>query len=258
MSGVTVALEDGILAVELARPPLNEIGLALLDGLEDAVGRLDEARAVVIASGLDAGFCAGADLRELYREGRALDVAERTARVRAFLERIHAVLDRLDAAPVPVIGAIHGPCFGGGFELALCCDVLVADKTARFAFPELRLGLIPGFGGIPRLRRDVSNALVRDLLLTGRSIGAPKALDAGLVAQVVAPGAAGRAARAAAKQACKFDATATRAAKKFVKPLPREECREEIEIFLELFARDTVQAALKKFVEDEGPMPYLP
>ena len=62
--------------------------------------------------------------------------------------------------------------FGGGFELALTCDLIVADKMARFCFPELRLGLIPGFGGIPRLKRDLGNAVVRDLLLTGRSINA--------------------------------------------------------------------------------------
>ena len=63
---------------------------------------------------------------------------------------------------------MHGVCFGGGLELALLCDIIVADKMARFAFPELRLGLIPGFGGIPRLKRDVGNAFIRELLLTGR------------------------------------------------------------------------------------------
>jgi enoyl-CoA hydratase/carnithine racemase len=67
--------------------------------------------------------------------------------VREFLERIHAVLNRLDASPLTTIAAVHGVCFGGGFELALVCDLIIADKMARFCFPELRLGLIPGFGG---------------------------------------------------------------------------------------------------------------
>jgi len=70
------------------------------------------------------------------------------------------------------VAAVHGVVFGGGFELALTCDMIVADRTARFCFPELRLGLIPGFGGIPRLKRDLGNGLVRDLLMTGRSISA--------------------------------------------------------------------------------------
>ena len=94
--------------------------------------------------------------------------------------------------------------FGGGFELALACDLIIADKMARFCFPELRLGLIPGFGGIPRLKRDVGNAVVRDLLLTGRSFNATGA-GVGIVSQVVAEGEALRAARATAAQLAKFD-----------------------------------------------------
>ncbi len=148
--------------------------------------------------------------------------------------------------------------FGGGFELALACDLIVADKMARFCFPELRLGLIPGFGGIPRLNRDIGNAIVRDLLLTGRSINATKALEVGLVSQVAAEGKALRVARAAAAQVTKFDRTPSAAAKQFIKPIPREELRREIDIFCELFARPAVMEGLRKFVEDASAHPYLP
>src|SRR5271155_934720 len=96
---------------------------------------------------------------------------------------------------------------------------------ARFCFPELRLGLIPGFGGIPRLKRDLGNAVVRDLLLTGRSFNAAKAQQIGLVSQVVAEGEALRAARSAAAQFGKFDRQTAAAAKRFIKPVPREELR---------------------------------
>ena len=113
-----------------------------------------------------------------------LNGAERVAGVRDFLERIHAVLNAIDAAPFVTIAAVHGICFGGGLELALACDIIVADKMARFAFPELRLGLIPGFGGIPRLKRDLGNAFMRDLLLTGRSVNAARAQAVGLVSQL--------------------------------------------------------------------------
>ena len=116
--------------------------------------------------------------------------------VRDFLERIHTVMNAIDASPLTTIAAVHGVTFGGGFELALTCDLIIADKMARFCFPELRLGLIPGFGGIPRLKRDLGNAVVRDLLLTGRSFNATKAQQVGLVSQVVGEGEALRAARA--------------------------------------------------------------
>jgi enoyl-CoA hydratase/carnithine racemase len=175
-----------------------------------------------------------------------------------FLERIHSVMNALDEAPLTTIAAVHGVTFGGGFELALVCDLIVADKTTRFCYPELRLGLIPGFGGIPRLKRDLGNAVVRDLLLTGRSVNATKAQAVGLVSQVSAEGDALRVARATAAQVKKFDRDTAIAAKKFIKPIPREELRREIEIFCDLFTRPAVDAGLRKFVESTDALPYLP
>ncbi|MCK6458944.1 MAG: enoyl-CoA hydratase/isomerase family protein [Planctomycetes bacterium] len=253
---IRTKLENGVLEVELCREPMNEIGREMLAALEKV--DLGGARAVVLFSSLKQGFCAGADLRELYHAGREMKPAERRKGVRDFLKRIHAFLNRLDEAPVPTVAAVHGAVFGGGLELALACDLIVADRSTRFAFPELRLGLVPGFGGIPRLKRDVPNSLVRDLLFTGRSINAEKALQAGLVGQVVAEGQAVRAARATAAQMAKFDPETAAAAKRFIKPFPKEELMREMELFLELFERPVVQEALRKFVEDKGPMPYLP
>jgi enoyl-CoA hydratase/carnithine racemase len=183
---------------------------------------------------------------------------DRLAGVRDFLERTHGVMNAIDAAPCTTIAAVHGVCFGGGFELALACDLIIADKTARFCFPELRLGLIPGFGGIPRLKRDLGNAVVRDILLTGRSINASKAQAVGLVSQVAAAGEALRLARATAAQIGKFDRATSAAAKRFIKPLPAEELRQEIDIFCELLSRPVVQEALRKFVESTDALPYLP
>ena len=129
-------------------------------------------------------------------------------------------MNALDAAPLTTIAAVHGVTFGGGFELALVCDIIIADRMARFCFPELRLGLIPGFGGIPRLKRDLGNAVVRDLLLTGRSFNVMKAQQIGLVSQIAAEGEALRVARATASQVGKFDRRTAAAAKEFVKPIP--------------------------------------
>jgi enoyl-CoA hydratase/carnithine racemase len=225
---------DGIIELTLDREPANEIGTVMLSELEQFVSAFPalspDTAACIISGSRKSGFSAGADLRELYEGAASLPPAKQLAGVRDFLERIHAVT----------------------------CDIIIADKMARFAFPELRLGLIPGFGGIPRLKRDLGNAFVRDLLLTGRSVNATRAQSAGLIAQLAAEGEALKIARATAAQIKKFDATTSAAAKKFIKPIPHDELRREIDLFCELFTRPAVMAALKKFVESTDTMPYLP
>jgi enoyl-CoA hydratase len=254
--------KGGTIELLLNHAPCNEIGSSTLDDLEQFTTALEslqrDAHALIISSERKEGFCAGADLRELYRRSQAMAPGARLAGVRDFLERIHRVMNAIDAAPLTTIAAVHGIAFGGGFELALACDLIVADKMTRFCFPELRLGLIPGFGGIPRLKRDLGNAVVRDLLLTGRSINAAKAQAVGLVSQVVGEGDALRVARATALQLAKFDRETAIAAKRFIKPIPHDELRREIDIFCELFTRPAVEAGLKKFVESTDSLPYLP
>jgi enoyl-CoA hydratase len=268
---------------------LEEVADVVRDGARGA-------RAVIVSSDQRGGFCAGADLRELCESMRAIDagdVASRARRVfdrrqaftsalagalqfskrsnerswrslltvigvRAFLDRIHRVFDTFDASPVPTIAAVHGVCFGGGLELALTCDVIVADKTARFAFPELRLGLIPGFGGIPRLERDLGNAVVRDLLLSGRSLGAQRAHDVGLVAQLAGEGQAKNVARRLATQMSRFEPHTLRAAKRFAKRDVSDRMREEKAIFCELLTSPVVRESLEAFVRSSSAMPYLP
>ena len=255
-------LEGGVCELALHREPCNEFGTETLAEFEQFVSSLgaagNAARTVIVHSTLPCGFSAGADLRELYTRMQPLPVAERAAGVRGFLERIHAALNALDAAPQVTIAAVHGVCFGGGFELALVCDLIIADKMARFCFPELRLGLIPGWGGIPRLKRDLGNSVVRDLLLTGRSINAARAHAVGLVSQVAAEGRALEVARATAAQITKFDAATFAAAKQFLKPIPYEELRREIDLFCELFTRPAVEEGLRKFTESTAALPYLP
>lgn len=259
------------LEVTLHREPCNEIGTTALGELEQLAAFVRAgaggARALILHSNRKRGFCAGADLRELHGALVAkYDVGGRGARtrlaiaheVRGFIDRIHAAFDVLDTAPLTTVAATHGFVFGGGFELALTCDVIVAEKSTRFAFPELRLGLVPGFGGIPRLRRDLGNAVVRDLLLTGRSIAAKRAHEVGLVSQVVARGEGLNVARKVAEQASRFDPETTALAKRFTKPLPREELAREKDLFVEMMASPIVEKALEKFVESKDVRPYLP
>jgi enoyl-CoA hydratase/carnithine racemase len=255
-------LADGCIELALHGEPCNEIGSATLAEMEQFAealsGFANTAHSLIIHSLQPSGFCAGADLRELYRRSKDLPIAERVSEVRHFLTRIHGVLNEIDDSPLTTIAAVHGVTFGGGLELALTCDLIIADKMTRFCFPELRLGLIPGFGGIPRLKRDLGNAVVRDLLLTGRSIGANKALSSGLVSQLAAEGQSLALARRTAAQLAKFDRTTSSAAKRFIKQTPSEELKLEIEIFCELFGRPAVQQGLRKFVESTDPLSYLP
>jgi len=254
------ALTEGVYELRMSQEPCNEIGTAMLSALERFLDQVDteSAHALVIRSTVRGGFSAGADLRELYEGLRSRPEREHEGALREFIDRIHSVMDRLDMLPLTTIGVVHGICFGGGFELALTCDILIAERSARFGFPELRLGIIPGFGGIPRLRRDVSNAVVRDLLLTGRSINAKKAQAVGMVSQVVPVGEGLRAAMATARQATKFDREAAKTCKRFMKPLPVEELAQEKEHFIRLAQRPVLKLALQKFVESDDPRPYLP
>ena len=258
---------EGRLLVDLHRAPANEIGLDALTELERLATFIEAgaggARAMVLYSSVPRGFCAGADLRELYRSfvahrngGGSMDDAK--AEVRLFLDRIHAVYNTIDQAPMTTVAALHGVVFGGGFELALTCDILVAEKTARFCFPELRLGLIPGWGGIPRLSRDVGNGIVRDLLLSGRSLSATRAHQLGLVSQLVGRSEGLAVAERVAEQACRFDAATAARAKAFLKPVPFADLDREKALFCDLFTSPVVEAALKRFVENDDALPYLP
>jgi enoyl-CoA hydratase/carnithine racemase len=255
-------LREGVLELTLDREPLNEIGSAMLEDLEKFVAAFKTlalpTSACIITSVRPGGFCAGADLKELYHRALPLPKAKRAAGVRSFLKRIHSVLNAIDAAPFVTLAAVHGLCMGGGLELALACDLIVADKMARFGFPELRLGLIPGFGGIPRLRRDVGNGFIRDLLFTGRTVKAESAQQAGLVAHLAGEGYALQVARSMAQQVTKFDPDTRVAAKKFIKPIPTAELKKEIDLFCRLFNRPVVMESLRRFVESDDPMKHLP
>lgn len=253
---------DGVVELTLDRVPLNEIGTVMLADLEKFAaairGLAPATSACVITSARGGGFCAGADLKELYEGALPLAPQKRIAGVRSFLKRIHKVLNAIDEAPFVTFAAVHGLCMGGGLELALACDQIVADKMARFGFPELRLGLIPGFGGIPRLRRDVGNGFIRDLLFTGRTVKAESAYRGGLVSHLAGEGYALQVARSMAQQVTKFDAETRAAAKEFIKPIPRAEISKEIDLFCKLFNRPVVMEALRRFVETDDPMKHLP
>jgi enoyl-CoA hydratase len=175
---VLVERDEPIAVVLLNRPEqLNALSGGLMDELVGALQELDEDEAIrcIVLGGSERAFAAGADISEL---------AEGTA-VSMYLDRR---IDRWDAIRnlrTPLVAAVSGYCLGGGCELAMACDLIVASESARFGQPEINLGVLPGAGGTQRLTRAVGKAVAMDMILTGRMITAEEAHALGLVARVV-------------------------------------------------------------------------
>jgi enoyl-CoA hydratase len=171
---------DGIGLLTLERPAaLNALNKALiseLDALLDSLGS-SELRALVLTGSGDRAFAAGADISEM------VDMTE--AEAGCFSAAGHLAFSKLEALPFPTIAAVKGFALGGGCELAMACDLILAAPTATFGQPEVKLGVIPGFGGTQRLVRRVGRQRALELMLTGRNVGAPEALAMGLVLEVV-------------------------------------------------------------------------
>jgi len=207
---VRLEVADGIGTVRLDRPPMNVLSVRAQDelaGVAREVAARADVRAVVVTGGPRI-FSAGADVAEM-AQWSYQDAVDRSRALQAAFSAVAAV-------PQPTVAAIAGFALGGGCELALCCDVRVAGDNARLGLPEIRLGIIPGAGGTQRLPRLVGPARAKELILTGRYVGAPEALSIGLVEQVVAPDEVEVAARAWAAQFVDGPAYALRAAKQAV------------------------------------------
>lgn len=175
---IIVTTGDGIGIVTLNRPRvLNALNQALMEELADAMEALDRDDAVrcLVLTGNERVFAAGADVHE-FAEATPAEM------VRAY--RFHQ-WERIRRVGKPVIAAVSGYALGGGCELAMACDVVIASETARFGQPEIRLGLIPGAGGTQRLTRAIGKSRAMELVLTGRHLTAAEALRLGLISRVV-------------------------------------------------------------------------
>jgi enoyl-CoA hydratase len=174
---------DELALITLDRPEaLNALSFGLVQDLSrllDGVGQSD-ARALLVTGAGDRAFCAGADIKELM--GRTL-VEQRAGAVLG-----QSVLAKLDQLSLPSIALVNGYAFGGGLELALACTFRLAAPSAQLGFPEIKLGLIPGYGGTQRLPRLVGEARATEMILTGRSVDADEAERIGLVNRVIRAG----------------------------------------------------------------------
>ena len=182
---VTSTHEDGVALVTLDNPPLNLVTLEMTRGLDALLSRLaaDPAVRVMVLTGSGSrAFCAGSDIKEFSQVADAV--------VPKKLARENAAYSRVAEFPKPTIAALNGIAFGGGLELAACCDLIVAEAGGSIALPEIKLGVFPGSGGTIRVTRRIGEGRAKQLMFFGEPVPVETALAWGLVNRVVPPGAA--------------------------------------------------------------------
>ena len=242
---------EGVALIWLDRPEvLNALDYRTMGELTAALEELDRdesVRCVVITGSGDRAFAAGADIKEM---ADATPVTMSVANNFARWERLRRIR-------VPLIAAVRGFALGGGCELAMACDMVVAADDAQFGQPEIKLGIMPGAGGTQRLTRALGKARAMELILTGRNIGAAEAYERGLVSQVVAREETLNAALALAAEVASMPPLAVRAAKESVNRAYELSLEAGLEFercnFFMLFASDDQKEGMAAFVEKRKP-----
>jgi enoyl-CoA hydratase/carnithine racemase len=237
--------DDDVAVLRLDNPKVNALSMELLRQLEAAAVTLtDDPAGAVVVTGGDRLFAAGADIAEF----GGPDEAERIGDL--FLRALGAIAD----IPRATIAAVSGVALGGGCELALACDFRIASTRARFAQPEILLGIIPGGGGTQRLPRLIGPARAKDMIFSGRQVGAEEALRIGLVDEVVEPDALHDRAIARAAElatgAVLAQGLAKRAIDRGLDITLGGGLDLEQQLFIEVFESDDAQAGVTSFLEN--------
>jgi enoyl-CoA hydratase len=246
-----VEVEDHVATVRLNRPDaLNALNTRLMEELGDALTEMDAANRVraIVITGSDKAFAAGADVKEMAPKDF----------VDMFLEDYFAgSSEAIMRCRKPVIAAVAGYCLGGGLELAMMCDFIIAADTARFGQPEINLGVIPGIGGTQRLTRFVGKSKAMEMCLTGRMMDAAEAERCGLVTRVVPVKDLLRDARETAAKIAERSPLAARAVKEAVNRAYETTLREGIlferRLFHALFATADQAEGMAAFTEKRSP-----
>ena len=243
--------DEGVYTIlTLNNPPVNAICTEMLEELDEALDTLKEkdSRAIII-TGKGKSFVAGADISEMK------DMSPEEAK--EFSEKGHRVFTKFENFPKPVIAAINGFSLGGGLEIALSCDILIASEKAQFGQPEVGLGLIPGFGGTQRLTRTVGPKKAKELIFTADRIDAKAAYEIGLVNDVVPPDALMDECKDIAKTIGKNSPTAVQYAKKAIIEGEDIKIDEALKIeanqFKECFKTEDHNEGLEAFTEKREP-----
>ena len=236
--------------ITLNRPQaLNALNEALIAELNEALASFEANPDIgcTVITGSEKAFAAGADVKEM---------AEKTY-VESYLGKFLDGWTRIAETRKPVIAAVSGFCLGGGLELAMMCDFIIASETARFALPEITLGIMPGAGGTQRLPRFIGKAKAMDLILTGRMMDAAEAERAGLVARVVSAENVLDEALAAAAKIASFSQPIVMMAKETANRAQEvslaEGARFERRLFLSMFATEDQKEGMKAFIEKRKP-----
>ncbi len=252
MMFVTASLVDRIATVTLNNPPANLLGTSVLKELDQVFGGLEreDAARVIILTAAGKFFCTGADIKELSQLTTPKEGLELAGLGQALLNRI----ERFDK---PVIAAINGTCLGGGLELAMACHMRVAAAGILLGLPEIKLGLIPGFGGTQRLPRIIGPSKAAELILTGETITSDQAVALGLVNRVVPAADVMQQARNLAMLITAKGRQATRAALQAIRtgldiPLAEGLAR-EAELFGDLCATPDKKEGTTAFLEKRPP-----
>jgi enoyl-CoA hydratase/carnithine racemase len=247
---VHVETDQAVATIRLARPPMNALNAQVQDEIAAAAEQVasdDDIRAAIIYGG-EKVFAAGADIKEMADASYG--------RMAADTRRLQAAFTAVARIGKPVVAAITGYALGGGLELALCADFRVAGESAQVGQPEILLGVIPGAGGTQRLPRLIGPARAKDIIFTGRFVGAQEALAIGLVDRVVPDAEVYDAARALVKRYASGPALALRAAKQAIDDGLDVDLATGLEIerlnFAGLFATEDQRTGMRSFIEN-GP-----
>jgi enoyl-CoA hydratase/carnithine racemase len=247
---VQVEIEAAVAVVRLSRPKMNALNAQVQTEIAEAASRLamdHQARAVILYGG-EKVFAAGADIKEMADAGYA-EMAVNT-------QRLQNAFTAIAQLPQPVIAAITGYALGGGLELALCADFRILGESAKVGQPEIQLGVIPGGGGTQRLPRLIGPSRAKDLIFTGRFVGAQEALAIGLADRVVPDADVLTAAREMASRFVSGPALALRAAKQAIDQGLDVDLASGLQLerlqFAALFATEDQKAGMHSFVEN-GP-----
>ena len=249
LNHILFQIEEGIATLTFNRPKaLNALNSELLDEMSqtlDAVAANEDVRVLILTGSGDKAFVAGADITELARCN--------VLQAKVFATKGQNVIGKLQCLDIPVIAAVNGFALGGGSEIALACDFIIAAENAKFGLPEITLGIIPGFGGTQRLPRLIGSNMAKEMIFTGKMISAAEAHSIGMVNRVVSADALMTDVMNTAKAIYQKGKVSLRAAKQVINAGLNVDlktgCRMEVDAFALCMASEDAKEGTTAFLE---------
>ena len=246
---VSVSKKGGVATVMMNNPPMNVLSQQVVHELDVVFDQLesDEDVVTIILTGEgDRAFMAGADIKEFLSDSPNQQDKD-----------IHGIFNKIESIPKPTIALLNGFTLGGGLELALTCDIRIAEEHAQIGLPEVNLGLLPGGGGTQRLPREIGKAKAKELMFTGEPLSAEDACELGIVNQVVKKSAGKEAAEQLAQKIAAKSLQSLSRMKDLINKTEQlsltDGLKEEKVAFKEIFATEDSQEGIKAFLEKRKP-----